>query len=239
MLRKKTTLLVGHVTATPPSMDIGVREVRAMHLALGWRDTGYQTIIRRNGIIEFGRPMDEVGAHVAGFNSIAVGVALVGGVDARGRAENNATDAQMYALEAHLFELSDRFPDAKVCGHRDLSPDADLNGIITRSEWVKECPCFDIIPWAASKGLRPADIRGEWTIAAPLPNMKPVPIGPDTRDAYLQRLLLRAGYQFGPVDGIVGPRTRAAIRAFQIWAGLTVDGNFDVPTVARLRGLFE
>ncbi len=40
----------------------------------------------------------------------------------------------------------------------------------------------------------------------------------------IQQELLAHGYPAGPVDGIAGPGTRAAIRAYQGDAGLTVDG---------------
>lgn len=40
----------------------------------------------------------------------------------------------------------------------------------------------------------------------------------------LQGLLARRGYDVGTPDGVVGPRTRAAIMAFQKAAGLTADG---------------
>ena len=40
----------------------------------------------------------------------------------------------------------------------------------------------------------------------------------------VQRELSRLGYRPGPIDGISGPLTRAAIRAFQRDNGLAVDG---------------
>ncbi len=40
----------------------------------------------------------------------------------------------------------------------------------------------------------------------------------------IQRALARLGYDPGPADGIAGPRTRSAIRAFQAAAGLPVNG---------------
>lgn len=231
--RKRTDLIVVHVTATPPDRDIGVKEVRQMHLARGWRDVGYHEIIRRNGIIEKGRPGDEIGAHVAGFNSISYGISLVGGVDARGNAENNMTEAQFAALENRLRELVKQYPNAKICGHRDLSPDGDGDGIIESHEWLKECPCFDAIPWARRRGLPPADILGEWS------DDKGHVEGPDTRKAYLQRLLARAGYEFGPIDGMIGPKTKAAISEYQTDKGLKVTGAFNAETVAMLRATFE
>ena len=64
------------------------------------------------------------------------------------------------------------------------------------------------------------------TSATPTPNA-PNAGAESTRDriANLQRALRRLGYDPGPVDGIPGARTRAAIRAFQADAGLPVTGQ--------------
>ncbi len=235
-IRSRTDLIVLHVSATPPSLDIGAREIDGMHKARGWKGIGYAYVIRRNGAVEKGRPDNQVGAHVEGWNSVSLGICVVGGVDARGKAENNGTPEQYAALERLLQDLLKRYPHAAVCGHRDLSPDGDRDGVIEPHEFIKECPCFDAIPWARSKGLPAAKIRGYWDHGAP-------PIGaltpPDARTVYLQRLLARAGYAFGPIDGLIGKRTIAAIRQFQLWCGLPQSGKFDEATVARLRARFE
>ena len=55
--------------------------------------------------------------------------------------------------------------------------------------------------------------------------------------AGLQFLLGRHGFPSGPVDGGLGPRTEAALRRFQSWAGLGADGLAGAATLARLRGL--
>jgi len=235
-VRKRTDLLVVHVTATPPSKDIGVKEVRAMHKAKGWSDVGYHFVIRRSGTIEAGRPLNQIGSHVAGWNSVSVGISLVGGVDAKGKPENNATPAQIKALDQVLRELLIRYPNARICGHRDLSPDRDGDGVIEPHEHIKACPCFDAIPWANDRGLPGAAIRGAWDHAAPTIHEI---AAPDARNAYLQKLLARAGYAFGPIDGIVGKRTMAALEQFQRWEGLPLSGRFDEPTAARLRSRFE
>lgn len=234
--RKSTKYLVVHVTATPPTSDIGVKEVRTMHLARGFSDCGYHYVIRRSGKVEAGRPQGDIGAHVEGFNSISLGVSMVGGVNAKGKPENNATPEQMAALEKLLRHLTTIYPDAVICGHRDLSPDKDGDGYIEPHEFTKACPCFDAIPWAAAKGLPAAPIRGTWDKKAP-PELRPM--ASDARSVYLQRLLARAGFQFGPIDGLIGPKTTEAIRGYQLSVGLPRTGRFDEATVAKLRSTFE
>ncbi len=50
----------------------------------------------------------------------------------------------------------------------------------------------------------------------------------------LQKALKRAGFDPGPLDGISGPKTRAAIKAFQAARGLVVDGIAGPVTRGRL-----
>ncbi|KAA3861402.1 N-acetylmuramoyl-L-alanine amidase, partial [Bacteroides ovatus] len=35
------------------------------------------------------------------------------------------------------------YPNCRICGHRDLSPDLNGNGEIEPEEWIKACPCFN------------------------------------------------------------------------------------------------
>ena len=53
--------------------------------------------------------------------------------------------------------------------------------------------------------------------------------------ASLQAGLLQLGYETGPVDGVVGPRTTAAIKAFQYAEHLHADGTLSPPTRAVLQ----
>ncbi|MFU0799403.1 MAG: peptidoglycan-binding protein [Xylanivirga thermophila] len=52
--------------------------------------------------------------------------------------------------------------------------------------------------------------------------------------AMLQRILISIGYNPGPVDGIFGPRTRAAVIQFQLDNGLVPDGIVGPKTYAAL-----
>jgi Putative peptidoglycan binding domain len=52
--------------------------------------------------------------------------------------------------------------------------------------------------------------------------------------AAVQRRLGELGYYLGVVDGVIGPRTRAAISAFESRHGLVVDGTISRPLLNRL-----
>ena len=56
-----------------------------------------------------------------------------------------------------------------------------------------------------------------------------------TLERQVQQELRGRGYYRGPVDGIVGPRTRAALEAFQRDAGLRVSPHVNRSTLAALR----
>lgn len=52
----------------------------------------------------------------------------------------------------------------------------------------------------------------------------------------VQTKLTEFGYDPGPVDGRIGPKTRAAIRRYQVVEGLPVDGRITQPVLVRLTG---
>lgn len=151
---REVRYLVVHCSATPPKMDIGRKEIDQWHKTRGWSGIGYHFCIRRNGIQELGRKLNEdhlletleIGAHVEGYNSQSIGICLVGGVDEMGRAQENFTKSQYDTLETLLNALADQFPGAEVKGHRDFP------GV------SKACPSFDVGEWwikrnRASRGL--------------------------------------------------------------------------------------
>lgn len=136
--------LVVHCSATQANMDIGAKEIDLWHRQRGFDRIGYHQIIRRNGKLEQGRPLDMPGAHAQGFNLLSWGVCLIGGVDVNGplgKPEANYTPEQFRTLTAVLHAWGDLAPNAKPLGHRDLpSPHARL----------KACPSFDVRHWLAT-----------------------------------------------------------------------------------------
>lgn len=136
--------LVIHCSATRAGEDIGAAEIRRWHVDRnGWADIGYHFIIRRSGLIETGRPVEAPGAHVAGHNHDSIGICMVGGIGPDGKAECNFTADQFDSLRNLLEHLLAQYPGATVCGHRDLSPDTDGDGVVEQHEWMKQCPTFD------------------------------------------------------------------------------------------------
>lgn len=138
MKRTRTDYIVVHCSATKPKMDWGFKEIDAEHKKRGFKMCGYHIIIRRDGTREIGRHIDDVGAHVQGYNHNSVGVCLIGGVDDHLKPENNFTPAQMGALWQVLQRLTVEFPKAEVLGHCDLNAG-------------KACPSFDVKQWYAEK----------------------------------------------------------------------------------------
>lgn len=148
--------LVVHCSATPPNMDIGRKEIDLWHRQRSFFMIGYHLVIRRDGTVETGRPIDQPGAHAVGFNDVSRAVCLVGGVKADDKnkngkiedgelvPENNFTPAQFAALEKVLREWKQAFPLAQVVGHRDLP---------SKHAQLKACPSFDVQAWAKPLGL--------------------------------------------------------------------------------------
>lgn len=122
-----------------------VADLMAEFKTKGWKSPGYHYVVLANGEIEQLCPKDKVANGVQGYNSTSVHVAYVGGIDAKGKAMDNRTTEQKEALKRILSHLKAEFPNAKILGHRDISPDKNKNGKVDMWERIKECPCFDAI----------------------------------------------------------------------------------------------
>lgn len=141
--RASTEAIFVHCSATKPSMNWGLREIRQSHKERGFLDVGYHFIIKRDGTIEAGRDEDVIGAHVEGYNSTSVGVCLVGGVDDRLKPEANFTPAQMQALRSLLVTLLAKYEGSVLRAHHDVAP--------------KACPSFDLKRWWEKNELVTSD----------------------------------------------------------------------------------
>lgn len=141
--RTSTDAIFVHCSATKPSMNWGVREIRQSHKERGFLDVGYHYIIKRDGTVEAGRDEGAVGSHAKGYNHNSVGVCLVGGIDDKARPEANFTPAQMTALRSLLTELLAKYPGSVLRAHHDIAP--------------KACPSFNLKRWWEDNELVTSD----------------------------------------------------------------------------------
>lgn len=124
------TLIIIHCSAVKPWQESGVREIDRWHRAKGWKSCGYHYVVRRDGTVEVGRPVEEVGAHCLNRNRHSIGICYEGGLDAEGRPADTRTEAQKKALRELLRQLHAQFPRAIIAGHNVFNP-------------MKACPCFN------------------------------------------------------------------------------------------------
>lgn len=108
---------------------------------LGWNKYGYHWLISEDGTAEQLTPDNEISNGVKGYNANAIHICYKGGW--------NGTDTRTQAQKDKMHDLvrnyKTRFPQARIVGHRDLSPDLNKDGKITPNEFVKLCPCFNAI----------------------------------------------------------------------------------------------
>lgn len=137
------TDIVIHCTATRAGVPVTVPDIDRWHKNRGFAGIGYHYVVGLDGTIEKGRPDHRVGAHVKGHNWRSIGVVYVGGLDENMKPTDTRTDAQKQALTDLLITLKEKYPNARISGHRDFSKDLNGNGKIEPFEWMKVCPCFN------------------------------------------------------------------------------------------------
>lgn len=171
-MARDVNLIVIHCSASPdgaslfageagkPGFKTPAQTIDAWHAARGFRRTlewrkrqnpelgsiGYHWLIYTNGAIASGRAIDEVGAHVVGSNLRSIGICMLG--------TGRFTLGQWQSLKALIESLELKYPGARLCGHRDLSPDLDGDKIVEPWEWLKTCPGFDVEAWKR-RGMEP------------------------------------------------------------------------------------
>lgn len=157
---RKINLIAMHCSATPEGRDVTAADIDRMHRERGFAMIGYHHFVRLSGLIEKGRDEAISGAHVSGYNAYSIGICYAGGIGLDGAIKDTRTVGQRVALEGLLRRELVKYPDAKICGHRDLSPDINHDGKISRFEWLKGCPSFDVAAWLKEIGLEAHALKG-------------------------------------------------------------------------------
>jgi N-acetylmuramoyl-L-alanine amidase len=159
--------IIIHCAATPNGQVFKAADIDAMHKARGFnrssqairafnqnlKHIGYHMIIEVDGTIALGRALEEIGAHVQGANGDSIGICMIG--------TDEFADVQYASLKQSLITVACKISGKsyttiaqafkafetmgiQVKGHRDYSPDKNGDGVISRNEWLKICPGFDV-----------------------------------------------------------------------------------------------
>ena len=127
---RQITEIIIHCADTPEGRDVRADEIRRWHKnERGWSDIGYHYVIDLDGTIEAGRDVETAGAHCTGHNAKSIGICYVGGCDAQMQPKDTRTEEQKASLLLLLKYLRQKYPQAKIYGHRDFAQ--------------KACPSFD------------------------------------------------------------------------------------------------
>ena len=122
--------IIIHCSATKEGQEISAATIDEWHKARGWKGIGYHYVIGLDGMIEYGRPITETGAHVKNHNKGSIGICYIGGLDSVSKtAKDTRTPEQIATLLELLRVLKKLHPNATIHGHNEFS--------------AKACPCFD------------------------------------------------------------------------------------------------
>lgn len=129
-IRRDVTEVIIHATETYSNKNIGSPEINDIHNKLGHDGIGFHYVIRRDGSLQRGRPVNRKGEHapVNDHNDFSIGIVMVGGLAAASGQENPAayrsphsfTRAQFTTLEQFLESFYRKFPGGQVFGHNDV-----------------------------------------------------------------------------------------------------------------------
>ena len=126
--------LIVHCSATREGQEISAATINDWHLKRGWSGIGYHYVIGLDGLIEYGRPIEKMGAHTKGYNKSSIGICYIGGVEkerVNGKwiPKDTRTCEQKESLKLLLKTLLRLHPGAVIHSHRDFAN--------------KACPSFD------------------------------------------------------------------------------------------------
>lgn len=131
-----------------------VESIKRYWKSIGWKSVGYHRLIEEDGNTHALAKYEDVTNGVKYYNSKSIHISYVGGVEKGNhtKAKDTRTDAQKRAIECEIqnalnfLKEHQDISNIKILGHRDISPDKNLNGRVDSWERIKECPSFDAIP---------------------------------------------------------------------------------------------
>jgi N-acetylmuramoyl-L-alanine amidase len=131
-ITRKVSEVIVHATETFTNKDIGSEAIHSDMQQNGKR-IGYHYVIRRDGRLQRGRPVNREGEHTASHNKNSIGIVMVGGINQSSGIESpttylsprSFTRAQYTTLEQFLRSFYRRYPGGQVFGHNDIEESHD------------------------------------------------------------------------------------------------------------------
>lgn len=141
-VNREVTEIVVHWTETPTNKNIGSEEINKIHLESGLNGIGYHYVIRRDGSLQRGRPINIQGEHAPAnkHNERSIGIVFVGGINVPSGTPNLENFISVQSLTRSQFNTFDhlcraffaRFPGGQAVGHNDIDPIEDDPGFNVR-----------------------------------------------------------------------------------------------------------
>jgi N-acetylmuramoyl-L-alanine amidase len=129
-VNREITEIVVHWTETHTNRNIGSEEIHKFHLGQGLNGIGYHYVIRRDGSLQRGRPLDLKGQHspVNNHDNFSVGVIFVGGINVPTETPNPENFVSALSLTRSQFNTFDHIcrafylsnPGGQIVGHNDI-----------------------------------------------------------------------------------------------------------------------
>ena len=132
MTRKVESVIV-HWTETHTNKNIGSEDIHRWHTEAGLDGIGYHYVIRRDGSLQRGRPVNLSGQHTPGLDEGTLSVVFVGGINAPTGTPNSENFISAQSLTRSQLNTFDHFcrsmynvhPGMKFLGHSEV----DVSGL--------------------------------------------------------------------------------------------------------------
>nr|PZN06670.1 MAG: hypothetical protein DIU64_13570 [Caldicoprobacter oshimai] len=173
----------------------------------GWDDIGQHVTLLPDGRFVTGRPFNKTPASIAGYNTGAFAVEMIGNFDV-GHDRLEGKQKESIIGLARYFDQKGRY----IRFHRENAAKTCPGSGIDKTEFMNEV-----------RGTR----KGDDSMV-----LKKGSRGESVKK--LQQDLKALGFDCGAVDGIFGDKTEAAVKAFQKAYGLTVDGIAGPATLGKI-----
>ena len=134
--RTETKYIIIHSSQTPPSKNLDVEDMNKLHRQKGFLNVVHHLIIKRDGSVETGRHLEEVGAHTEGYNDTSVSVCLIRGttMDSELEPRLHYTSKQWQELKESVMWLRYTYPQSSILGFTEIAT-------------TQLCPYFDVQSW--------------------------------------------------------------------------------------------